>query len=265
MPTQCRSSANVRAAFAGPAWGAVRRARTRSACAMGLSQQEKEQRRVLTCQTFVRSDCVIEVDYPFDSNAARLVTGEAGVVAGGASWLRRSIADAGCVRASGAARFQGRAVRAAQGAGQRSMAQLLVRARAARRHQVEFLIRLLPQARCRTICASARCPGDRLQIRGSKGSFHLRAASRRVLLIAGGTGLSAVLAIAEQLVLERSSRPVELIYGVTTEADLVLTSRLAALASRNPGFSWRCIVQKPSAQWRGAVGVVTDLLADAQL
>ena len=53
--------------------------------AMGLSQQEKEQGRVLTCQTLVRSDCVIEVDYPFDSNAARLVTGEAWRGAGGSS------------------------------------------------------------------------------------------------------------------------------------------------------------------------------------
>src|SRR5688572_542742 len=48
--------------------------------ALGLSQQEKEQGRVLTCQTLVRSDCVIEVDYPLDGNAAHLVMGEASVV-----------------------------------------------------------------------------------------------------------------------------------------------------------------------------------------
>ena len=233
--------------------------------AMGLSQQEKEQGRVLTCQTFVRSDCVIEVDYPFDSNAARLVTGEAGVVrvehlGSGAALLTLDVSEL-------PERLDFKAGQFAQlkvpGSDQWRSYSFAHAPRAAT--EVEFLIRLLPQGAMSEYLRERACPGDRLQIRGSKGSFHLRAASRRVLLIAGGTGLSAVLAIAEQLVLERSSRPVELIYGVTTQADLVLMSRLAELASRNPGFSLRCIVQKPSVQWRGAVGVVTDLLADAQL
>jgi NAD(P)H-flavin reductase/ferredoxin/2-polyprenyl-6-methoxyphenol hydroxylase-like FAD-dependent oxidoreductase len=232
--------------------------------AMGLSQQEKEQGRVLTCQTLVRSDCVIEVDYPFDSNAARLVVGDAHVVRvehlGSAALLTLDVSELPERLDFKAGQFAQLKVPGGDHWRSYSFAHA---PRAAT--QVEFLIRLLPQGAMSDYLRERACPGDRLQIRGSKGSFHLRAASRRVLLIAGGTGLSAVLAIAEQLVLERSSRPVELIYGVTTEADLVLTSRLAELASRNPGFSWRCIVQKPSAQWRGAVGVVTDLLADAQL
>ena len=132
--------------------------------------------------------------------------------------------------------------------------------------QVEFLIRLLPQGAMSDYLRERALPGDRLQIRGSKGSFHLRASSRKVLLIAGGTGLSAVLAIAEQLALERSSRPVELIYGVTTEADLALTSRLAELAHAQPwlqlalhcpesnrAVAWRCRRGDRSAR-RRAVG-----------
>ena len=61
-----------------------------------------------------------------------------------------------------------------------------------------------PAAARRDVRLSAKRarPGDRIEIRGSKGGFHLRDVFATVLLIAGGTGLSAILAIAEQLVLE---------------------------------------------------------------
>lgn len=233
--------------------------------ALGLSQQEKEQGRVLTCQTLVRSDCVIEVDYPLGSNAARLVMGAARVVrvehlGPGAALLTLDVSEL-------PERLDFKAGQFAQlkvpGSDQWRSYSFAHAPRADT--QLEFLIRLLPQGAMSDYLRQRALPGDRIEIRGSKGSFHLRAASRKALLIAGGTGLSAVLAIAEQLALERTSRPVELLYGVTTQADLALTSRLADLAIRNAAFSWRCIVQNPSAQWSGAVGVVTDLLADTQL
>jgi NAD(P)H-flavin reductase/ferredoxin/2-polyprenyl-6-methoxyphenol hydroxylase-like FAD-dependent oxidoreductase len=233
--------------------------------ALGLSQQEKEHRRVLTCQTLVSSDCVIEVDYPLDSNAARVVMGEARVIrvehlGPGAALLTLDVSAL-------PGRLDFKAGQFAQlkvpGSDQWRSYSFAHAPRAD--SQVEFLIRLLPQGAMSDYLRTRALPGDRIDIRGSKGSFQLRASSRRALLIAGGTGLSAVLAIAEQLTLEPIARPVELIYGVTTEADLALTSRLADLASRNAAFSWRCIVQNPTAQWTGAAGVVTDLLADTQL
>ncbi len=45
----------------------------------GLSDVERESRKILTCQTFPTSDCRIEVQYPADDNAALLTTGH-GVV-----------------------------------------------------------------------------------------------------------------------------------------------------------------------------------------
>ncbi|WP_131806018.1 2Fe-2S iron-sulfur cluster-binding protein, partial [Mycobacterium alsense] len=47
----------------------------------GLSDVEREARKILTCQTFADSDCRIELQYPADDNAALLVAGE-GVVTG---------------------------------------------------------------------------------------------------------------------------------------------------------------------------------------
>ena len=233
--------------------------------AMGLSQQEKEQGRVLTCQTFVRSDCVIEVDYPFDSNAARMVTGEAARGAGGASWLRRALLTLDVSELPERLDFK---------AGQ--FAQLKVPgsdqwrsysfAHAPRADsQVEFLIRLLPQGAMSDYLRERACLAIGCRFAAAKAASICAPLRDGSLLIAGGTGLSAVLAIAEQLALERSSRPVELIYGVTTEADLVLTSRLAELASRNRWFqlalhrpeaisavAWRCRRGDRSARRRAA-------------
>ena len=42
----------------------------------GLSEVERGDRKLLTCQATVQSDCVIELQYPLDDNAARLVSGE---------------------------------------------------------------------------------------------------------------------------------------------------------------------------------------------
>ena len=182
---------------------------------------------------------MIEVDYPLGSNAARLVMGEARVVrvehlGPGAALLTLDVSEL-------PERLDFKAGQFAQlkvpGSDQWRSYSFAHAPRADT--QLEFLIRLLPQGAMSDYLRARALPGDRIDIRGSKGNFHLRASSRRALLIAGGTGLSAVLAIAEQLALEPTSRPVELIYGVTTEADLALTSRLADLAIRNAAFSWR--------------------------
>lgn len=47
----------------------------------GLSDVERAARKILTCQTFVTSDCRIELQYPVDDNAALLVTGDGVVTA----------------------------------------------------------------------------------------------------------------------------------------------------------------------------------------
>ena len=49
----------------------------------GLSEVERDERKILTCQTFASSDCVIDLQYPADDNAARLVAGTGTVTAVG--------------------------------------------------------------------------------------------------------------------------------------------------------------------------------------
>ena len=232
---------------------------------IGLNQTEKKQGRILTCQTRVTSDCVIELEYPLGSNAARIVSGKALItcidqlsptatmlaldVSGLPDKLSFRPGQFAQLRVPGTDQWRSYSFAHAPSDGA----------------EVEFLIRLLPHGTMSDYLRNSAQRGDAIEVRGSKGSFYLRDAARPVLLMAGGTGLSAILAVAEQLVRNRCARPVRLIYGVTHNADLVLTKRLEQLAIEHSGFSWEAIVRNPSPDWKGRAGLVTDLLEGSEL
>lgn len=226
----------------------------------GLSEVEREAGKILTCQTFAKSDCVIRVEYPADDNAARLITGTGTVT----SVQRISPTTAIlCVDVSG---IEPLAYKAGQ------FAQLRVPGTdtwrnysyahpADGRRELEFLIRLLPDGVMSNYLRDRAKPGDRISLRGSKGGFYLRPVLRPVVLVAGGTGLSAILAMAQSLVVDPAQQ-VHLLYGVTDAQDLCKLDELEDLKRRMPGLEVHTIVARPDAAWHGPVGIVTDLLSE---
>lgn len=234
---------------------------------IGLSQPEKDLGRILTCQTRVETDCKVELDYPMSSNAARIVVGEAIVTR-----VEHLSPDTALL----ALDVSGLADTVAYKAGQ--YAQLKVPGtgfwrsysfahapRAEGETEVEFLVRLLPKGAMSDYLREQAKAGDRIDFRASKGAFYPREATRPIVLMAGGTGLSAILSIAEQLVRDGCRHPIRLNYGVTHAHDLVLQARIEQLASQCTNFSWGAIVREASPEWKGSVGVVTDLLRDRDL
>lgn len=227
----------------------------------GLSDVERDTRKVLTCQTFPMSDCWIELQYPADDNAARLIVGD-GTVTG----VQRVSPTTAILRvdasALGVLDYK---------AGQ--FAQLQVPgtevwrnysyAHPAGRGELEFLIRLLPDGVMSDYLRDRAKPGDRIAMRCSKGSFHLRPVVRPVVLVAGGTGLSAILAMAQSID-AAVAQPVHLLYGVTNVEDLCKLDELAELEKRVAGLQVHTVVAKPGPGWDGALGLVTDLL-DAEM
>lgn len=232
---------------------------------IGLSQPEKEQGRILTCQTRVKSDCVVELDYPLGNNAAKIVVGEAVVtgvehLSADSALLRLNVADLpeplhylpgqfGQLKVPGTDDWRSYSFAHAPRAGD----------------EVEFLVRLLPSGVMTDYLRGRAQPGDKIELRAAKGAFYLRPVTRPLVLMAGGTGLSAILAIAEQLVRDGCRHPIRLNYGVTRAADLVLVDRLDALQRQCPNFAWEAIVREASPEWSGRVGLVTDLLRAADL
>jgi len=232
---------------------------------VGLSTNEKASGRILTCQTRVTSDATIELDYPLASNAAQILIGEATVAR-----VERLSPEAALLVLDTSSLGETPSFRPGQ------FAQLRVPGSDAWRSysyahapssapEISFLIRVLPSGVMSDWIRDRAKPGDRVGFRGSKGSFYLREGSRPLHLVAGGTGLSGLLAIAEEALRRNPSRPVRLDYGVRNAADLVLSARLDALAAAHPSFSWRGIVQSPSPDRSGRIGVVTDLLAEGSV
>jgi benzoate/toluate 1,2-dioxygenase reductase component len=101
--------------------------------------------------------------------------------------------------------------------------------------------------------------GDRVEFTGPLGSFFLRDLIRPALLLAGGTGLAPLLSMLERLADAEPAHPVHLIYGVSSDTDLVELDRLRGYAAAIPRFSFDyCVADEASTAPNK--GYVTGLL-----
>lgn len=133
-------------------------------------------------------------------------------------------------------------------------------------NQLQFLIRLLPDGVMSNFLREHCEPGLQMQLEAPLGSFYLRQVERPLVMVAGGTGLSAFLGMLDEIA-ERggSSHPIQLFYGVNQEADLCETARLEALCQRIPGFEFTPVVSQPSAGWSGRSGYIHEHFDAARL
>lgn len=225
----------------------------------GLSDVEREARKILTCQTFATSDCQVALQYPADDNAALLVTGD-GTVTGvdrlstGTVVLRVDVSGM-----PAPLRYQAGQFAQLRIPGTDTWRNYSYAHPADGRDELEFIVRLLPNGVMSDYLRDRAKPGDQIGLRCSKGSFYLRPIVRPLVLVAGGTGLSAILAMAESLTAD-DDQPVHLLYGVSAVDDLCKLQALEAVARRVPGLQVHVIVSRPDPAWSGPIGHVTDLL-----
>lgn len=120
---------------------------------------------------------------------------------------------------------------------------------------LSFLIRITDKGVMSSYLRDTAQEGDKLKLTGPMGSFFLRELKRPALLLAGGTGLAPLLSILEKISSDPSEHPVHLIYGVTTETDLVEVDVLEDYAAKIDGFSFDVVVADPesSAEKKGFV------------
>ena len=206
-----------------------------------LTADEAAAGLVLTCQMIPRSDCVVAV--PMSSTACKT----------GTAAFNASVAD---VAAFGDAAYElvldlpaeapvflpGQYVNiGVPGSGEHRSYSF---SSAPGERRMTFLVKHVPGGLMSSWLAGARA-GQGLQLSGPLGSFYLRAVTRPLLLLAGGTGLAPFLSMLEALGRQDTTQPVHLIYGVTRDQDLVLVDRLQAFADRIPGFTFSTCVADP--------------------
>ena len=130
--------------------------------------------------------------------------------------------------------------------------------------QLSFLVRLVDGGAMSTYLTERAQVGDRLEFTGPMGSFYLREASRPALLLAGGTGLAPLLSMLESMAQKPPAHPVHLLYGVTTDEDLVHLDTLEDYAEVIPGFTFDHCVADPGSTARNK-GFVTGLIDSSTL
>lgn len=112
-------------------------------------------------------------------------------------------------------------------------------------------------------------PGDQLQLLGPFGSFCVRpepGSSRRIVLVAGGVGITPLLSIAQTILAAEPESEIALLYGNRRREDVVFASELAALEREHAGrFVVRHALESPPPDWDGAVGRLDRVLTTALL
>lgn len=137
-------------------------------------------------------------------------------------------------------------------------------ANAPHEERLVFLVKLTPGGAMSTWLTERAAVGDEVTFTGPNGSFFLREARRPVLMLAGGTGLAPVLSMLRQLDVDGCARGGRLVYGVSTDDDLVKLDEVEELVSRLPGFTWDHCVSDP-ASTAANKGYVMSLIGDEDL
>ncbi|PKI16187.1 FAD-binding oxidoreductase [Colwellia sp. 12G3] len=128
-------------------------------------------------------------------------------------------------------------------------------------NELEFIIRILPDGLMSNYLRDQAKNGDIITLTPPKGSFSLRNVVRPLLLIAGGTGLSAIVSMLQELAQgPNRSQSVRMIYGVTASVDVCYIDVLEALKEKMPKFTYDIVAVNTDDNWQGPVGFVTDLM-----
>jgi len=114
-----------------------------------------------------------------------------------------------------------------------------------------FLVRNIPPGVMSSYLRDKAVPGTPVEFSGPAGGFYLREIKRPLLLLAGGTGLAPFLSMLGKISEIRTEHPVQLVYGVTNDVDLVGIEQLEEFAIKIPGFSFvTCVAAADSAHPR---------------
>jgi len=132
------------------------------------------------------------------------------------------------------------------------------------RRRIELEIRLVPNGICTTYVHNYLKEGDEIIFNGPYGDFHLRETEREIIFIAGGSGMAPIKSILLNMADEGSTRRARYFFGARSTRDLFLVDKMRELEEKLPNFTFIPALSNPEPDdnWKGATGLITDVVAD---
>lgn len=130
-------------------------------------------------------------------------------------------------------------------------------------NEYTFFIRLVEGGEFSNWLAEKNREGESVEISGPMGKFGIDPSDKVMVCIAGGSGMSAINALAEHVHAKAIPRDFYFFYGARTQQDLYLVDELSALENQWPAgknFKFIPVLSEESenSDWDGPRGFVTE-------
>jgi glycine betaine catabolism B len=107
--------------------------------------------------------------------------------------------------------------------------------------------------------------GDWARIDAPYGQFTFEGEYPKITLLGGGIGITPFISICKNATDKRLNSKITLFYGCRTENDFAFKRELEEIQKQNPNLKLVLMVNEPTPQWKGAVGVITVDMIKKQL
>jgi len=129
--------------------------------------------------------------------------------------------------------------------------------------EVAFHLRLVPKGEMTTWFHEKDRTGEKIKLRGPRGSFGWREEKGTWLCIAGGSGMAPIKAMLEDAAQKRISKKIIYLFGARTEKDLYALEEMKQFKSQlGANFEFLPILshEESESTWKGARGFVTEFI-----
>lgn len=129
-------------------------------------------------------------------------------------------------------------------------------------NKVELEIRLVPNGICTTYVHKHLKEGEEVIMNGPYGDFFLQDSERKVVCIAGGSGMAPIKSILYNMLENGIDRQTQYFFGARSKRDLFLLDEMSDLEKKLPNFKFIPALSEPEEddKWEGEVGLITEVL-----
>jgi Na+-transporting NADH:ubiquinone oxidoreductase subunit F len=128
---------------------------------------------------------------------------------------------------------------------------------------IDLMVRLVPDGTVTTYMFHHMKEGDNATITGPFGDFYLRDTDRKMICIAGGSGMAPIRSILLDMTKEEiEKREPVFFFGARAKKDLFMLEEWAQFEKENPKFRFVPALSQPDPDdnWEGELGRITDVV-----